>query len=73
MPSQPKTKEIKVHIPLYLWEELHPLLTHHGHLSFIVRQAIQKFVLEWKKEGREKNDNRVDKQVKGDGDKVGKR
>lgn len=40
------SKVIRVGITDDEWRMLEPLLTHHGHLSFILRQAIKQFIRE---------------------------
>jgi hypothetical protein len=45
---------IKVMITESEWNQLKPLLTHHGHLSHILRSAIKQFIKENEKMG-EKN------------------
>ena len=37
-------KQLRVGIENETWENLQPLLTHHGELSFMLRQAINKFI-----------------------------
>ena len=37
-------KVIRVGITEEEWEQLKPLLTHHGHLSFILRNALKDFI-----------------------------
>jgi len=44
-------KVLRVAISEEEWKELKPLLTHHGHLSHIVRQAVRSFILANQKKG----------------------